>query len=415
MPFKSEAQRRYLWANEPEIARDWTDTYGSKIHAADGGIMNTQRRRYFSGAYGQGAGDRGGNPHASRAQNVASGHVGGQGNRGPINVHADTTPVVQQQRRADFLNEVRRQQAEQAPDVFGQSWTGPKGLFSGGYRDLKTPGVTAGGHKSRFNPMGILAGLISKPLGWATSGINTLRNQFNKYGTKMGDWRENLTGYRTQKEYNEARAERQLRNRIERLRKTRDIGRYSDDPEGWDQSDLSSRLSDFENQLGITGIASGINYPGGEPVAQISDTPRISIHDFEGVDFDNIAMQNYLQDQSNFTPGGIMDIDTETTEELLPEYDPFAGDAEETLLEKAKRINEEVNKPLSAKLATHPATGESVHDKFPGRSLEWLYGLPNNYGTPQTFIRDYDKRNEPYPFINYHPDDEEIAIMRGYR
>jgi len=39
MPFKSEAQRRYLWANEPEIAKDWTDTYGSKIHAADGGIM----------------------------------------------------------------------------------------------------------------------------------------------------------------------------------------------------------------------------------------------------------------------------------------------------------------------------------------------------------------------------------------
>ena len=30
MPFKSEAQRKYLWANEPKIARDWTDTYGSK-------------------------------------------------------------------------------------------------------------------------------------------------------------------------------------------------------------------------------------------------------------------------------------------------------------------------------------------------------------------------------------------------
>ena len=39
MPFKSEAQRRYLWANEPEIAKDWTDTYGSKIQAANGGIM----------------------------------------------------------------------------------------------------------------------------------------------------------------------------------------------------------------------------------------------------------------------------------------------------------------------------------------------------------------------------------------
>ena len=38
MPFQSEAQRRYLWANEPEIARDWADTYGSRIEKYDGGI-----------------------------------------------------------------------------------------------------------------------------------------------------------------------------------------------------------------------------------------------------------------------------------------------------------------------------------------------------------------------------------------
>jgi len=36
MPFQSEKQRRYLWANEPEIARDWTNRYG----AANGGIMD---------------------------------------------------------------------------------------------------------------------------------------------------------------------------------------------------------------------------------------------------------------------------------------------------------------------------------------------------------------------------------------
>ena len=29
MPFQSEKQRRYLWANEPEIAREWTDRYGA--------------------------------------------------------------------------------------------------------------------------------------------------------------------------------------------------------------------------------------------------------------------------------------------------------------------------------------------------------------------------------------------------
>ena len=37
MPFQSEKQRRYLWANEPEIARDWTDRYGAR----GGGIMDT--------------------------------------------------------------------------------------------------------------------------------------------------------------------------------------------------------------------------------------------------------------------------------------------------------------------------------------------------------------------------------------
>jgi len=36
MPFQSGKQRRYLWANEPEIARDWTNRYG----AANGGIMD---------------------------------------------------------------------------------------------------------------------------------------------------------------------------------------------------------------------------------------------------------------------------------------------------------------------------------------------------------------------------------------
>ena len=34
MPFQSEKQRRYLWANEPEIAREWTDRYG----ASQGGL-----------------------------------------------------------------------------------------------------------------------------------------------------------------------------------------------------------------------------------------------------------------------------------------------------------------------------------------------------------------------------------------
>ena len=31
MPFRSEKQRRYLWAKEPAIAKRWTKKYGKKV------------------------------------------------------------------------------------------------------------------------------------------------------------------------------------------------------------------------------------------------------------------------------------------------------------------------------------------------------------------------------------------------
>jgi len=31
MPFKSEKQRKYLWAKEPAIAERWAKKYGSRI------------------------------------------------------------------------------------------------------------------------------------------------------------------------------------------------------------------------------------------------------------------------------------------------------------------------------------------------------------------------------------------------
>ena len=76
MPFQSEKQRRYLWANEPEIARDWTDTYGSGIAKALGGRIGF--RRGTSGAPGGGdpgmtsapsgrSHDRGGRQHQATA------------------------------------------------------------------------------------------------------------------------------------------------------------------------------------------------------------------------------------------------------------------------------------------------------------------------------------------------------------
>ena len=67
MPFQSEKQRRYLWANEPEIARDWADTYGSRIKKDDGGISQLVKsgpgRPGYQGPAGgaSAGGDYGGN------------------------------------------------------------------------------------------------------------------------------------------------------------------------------------------------------------------------------------------------------------------------------------------------------------------------------------------------------------------
>ena len=52
MPFKSEKQRKYMWAKEPAIAKRWTEKYGSKsnkkgglINKKKGGIANAKGRK----------------------------------------------------------------------------------------------------------------------------------------------------------------------------------------------------------------------------------------------------------------------------------------------------------------------------------------------------------------------------------
>ena len=75
MPFKSEKQRKYLWANEPEIARDWTDTYGSKIHKANGGRIGF---RVGKGAGMEQTSDTG-MPEGGSGANYSGGNTGGGG------------------------------------------------------------------------------------------------------------------------------------------------------------------------------------------------------------------------------------------------------------------------------------------------------------------------------------------------
>jgi len=185
MPFKSEAQRRYLWANEPEIARDWTDTYGSKIQAAKGGIMRVPL------AYGM-------SPGEAQARGLgAESHgrdFGGKDETAHRNIHAGmTSPSMT---TAGTLSDPREKQ-----DYFNQTWSGQPNFlgFGGGYRNLKTPNDAGSGYQSRLNPaniLGILGGFINKPFTLAATGFNSLRDTLgtginavrNKFGPAWKDW-----------------------------------------------------------------------------------------------------------------------------------------------------------------------------------------------------------------------------------
>jgi len=190
MPFKSEAQRRYLWANEPEIARDWTDTYGSKIQAAKGGIMRVPL------AYGM-------SPGEAQARGLgAESHgrdFGGKDETAHRNIHAGmTSPSMT---TAGTLSDPREKQ-----DYFTQTYSGQPNFlgFGGGYRNLRTPNNAGSGYQSRLNPMGlmsILGGFIDKPFTLAARGINTLRNKFgpafNNFTSSetLEEFRDKMRGY----------------------------------------------------------------------------------------------------------------------------------------------------------------------------------------------------------------------------
>ena len=264
MPFKSEKQRRYLWANEPEIARDWTDTYGSRIQKNRGGIMSMQggMKNYLgeqemvnAPKYWQSRPDKPptelayitdaekdlimqADIHGSLSPNVKGNYAPNEGPSGIISLDYQGDKGTYGQAGQSYgdrerpgkssVDTGRTHHATDTPmktstrtvspkDHFTQSWTGPKGLFSGGYRNLNVPGQTKHGHKSRFNPLGMLLGLINPTLGYAVSGFNTLKNIGSRYGTKLGDWREKLTGYRTQQEWEDARDERITQERISNI------------------------------------------------------------------------------------------------------------------------------------------------------------------------------------------------------
>ena len=119
MPFKSEKQRKYLWANEPEIARDWTDTYGSKIHKADGGISQLVQPGLGRPGYG--------GPHeteaAGRSYETAASRPGGG--------DAWQRQALQQHQQQQTQRHVEARRAEEAAKVYADQQRKKKAVEEG--------------------------------------------------------------------------------------------------------------------------------------------------------------------------------------------------------------------------------------------------------------------------------------------
>jgi len=298
MPFKSEEQRRYLWANEPEIARDWTDTYGSRIHKNNGGIMSMQGgvKNYLgeqpmvnAPKYWQSAPDHEMTELAYITPQERDalvdmdmyGTMNGSPNEGPsglmsLNGWGDKEQGFGMSDRGRGITgtgghsfgdqETRSLRSPDSPssdpgytttspkDTFEQSWTGQPGFlgFGGGYKNLNVPGDTSQGHQSRFGIGNLFRGAASM-FGGIPGRVGSMLSHIDprQLRGKNPDG-----GWNTQRQYEDARNLRRDEKRMANMlsRRDRDLDYGEQNLYNLSEGKYDFRDDQFgENQAGITG------------------------------------------------------------------------------------------------------------------------------------------------------------------
>ena len=324
MPFKSEEQRRYLWANEPEIARDWTDTYGSRIQKNNGGIMRIPFRS--AGAVGAAHGSA-----AAAAGPVDRGNTGGDDKSYQTvqrpNPHIDISPTSQvtgpriessANEWIQNLNHLNAMRAAQQGTKFNP--------YQGGSRPQ-------GGLLNPMGVMSLLGGFMKKPFSLAATGINAVRN---KFGPAWKDWTA-------------------ADNLAEFLRRRR-TGETITNPAVRGEYGLPAINIDEEEEVDLPHYRPSIDYPfdwWNKNIQIWGDTtypPRVNPHIEKTADWDSeedvITGTNY--------PGE--DIRTETILDRAKKLNTQIIDGDpESVLEKAKAINDRIKEKQREQEATEGA------------------------------------------------------------
>jgi len=272
MPFKSEKQRRYLWANEPKIAREWTDRYGAKDGGnnwfGQGGMKNFLGEQPMVSApkYWQSAPDHEMTELAyitPKERDILVNldlynSMDGSPNEGPsgiMSLNGWGSTDSNQNRAGSSIS------AGMDKDSGHADWGGSSGAKHGSTKtktmtpaELKLAeqanatklGLDLSNKKDynkfhslgrhRFDPnkkgFGGLRGLLGTLLGFAMGipglGLFTsgkAQDFLKNINTNLGDWREKTTGYRTQAEWEAARQNRIKNKRINNLLDRRAAGK----------------------------------------------------------------------------------------------------------------------------------------------------------------------------------------------
>ena len=257
MPFQSGKQRRYLWANEPEIARDWTNKYGSRIQRNGGGIMHQFEN------YAHEDGNNVSVPRSFQArpnsdqvnlayitpqeQRILQSLKPGTPHRGPMEIpNYDSFDAAGNYTTSENIRDTgpkagtARNEAQvfHGPGIGGQQRTTTQAQQH--WDDPLNQANRQAVYES-WKPDSGMRTQMYKPK--SNFGIG---NIFKGLGNKIFQGRGD---YNNQTEWEQARQDRINKKRINRLRKTRDYGKYANNPQGWAGSDLSGRLTGLEKDV----------------------------------------------------------------------------------------------------------------------------------------------------------------------
>ena len=285
MPFQSEKQRRYLWANEPEIARDWTETYGSRVQRDNGGIMDMASEGDLNHTFENYINN--GNvsvPKSFQARShstpvnlayITDKEAGilqalkpGTPHRGPLEIpnYDDYDPTGGGYGRATSGQQMSAmetgggQTEQNRVDARALGYT-PQQVtdIRGGAQAAAAMGQRGRGSGFNFNPLSIIGGAF----GNVGRGLGFLLGKGKDWAGKMRGGINPETGrYYTQAEFEQKRQNRRNQASIDRILKTK--GMYEsgeiDRPGGWEESPLKARLAGLQDLTGYTGeLAQGKN------------------------------------------------------------------------------------------------------------------------------------------------------------